>query len=108
MGLFGKKKRIETPAPDDRVYYSTPFGDTNDGQTKFFLLERDGIKFLPVFRDAKSLKEFYKIKNRAAYVILEGTLKSVIDTTRSIELMRNVNIVIEPLSAHPVEIKVAP
>ncbi|MGE2818246.1 SseB family protein [Mycobacterium heidelbergense] len=87
-----------------KVYYSTPFGDTKDGRQKLFLLERDGRQYFPVFRSVESLKEFYERMNRAAYMIIEGDIKSVMDTTRSIELMKNAAIVVEPLSEHPVEI----
>lgn len=31
---FKKKKPAETTAPDAKVYYSTPFGDTKDGKQK--------------------------------------------------------------------------
>jgi hypothetical protein len=50
VGLFKKKKQLETPPADSKVYYSTPFGDTKDGKQKPFLLERDGVWYLPVFR----------------------------------------------------------
>ena len=104
MGLF-KKKKQPVPTPSDaKVYYSTPFGDTKDGKQKLFLLERDGVRYLPVFRSVESMKEFYERRNRAAYMILEGDVQRVMDTNRSIELMKRVGIVIEPLSEHPVEI----
>lgn len=106
MRLFKKKKHLA----EGTVYYSTPFGDTKDGKQKPFLLGRNGIdvQFLPVFRSVESMKEFYERMNRAAYVILEGDIKCVMDTTRSIELMKNVGIVIEPLSEHPIEIMLDP
>ncbi|WP_096288106.1 hypothetical protein [Mycobacterium ahvazicum] len=100
MGLFRRKK---LPA-DAKVYYSTPFGDTKDGKQKPFLLERDGVWFMPVFRSVDAMKAFYDRTNRAGYLILEGDVKTVLETNRSIELMKNVGIVIEPLSEHPVEI----
>ena len=104
VGLFGKKKRSESAMPDAKIYYSTPFGETTDGQKRLFLLERDGIQYFPVFRDVESMKGFYRRMRRAAYIIIEGDLKRVIETTRSIELLKNARIVIEPLSEHPVEI----
>jgi hypothetical protein len=104
VGLFKKKKQPETAPADAKVYYSTPFGDTKDGKQKLFLLERDGVRYVPVFRSVESMKEFYERMNRAGYMILEGDVKSVMDTNRSIELMQRVAIVIEPLSDHPVEI----
>ena len=104
MGLFKKKKQPEPAPVDAKVYYSTPFGDTKDGQQKLFLLERDGVRYVPVFRSVESMKEFYDRMNRAAYMILEGDVRTVMDTNRSIELMQRAGIVIEPLSDHPVEI----
>lgn len=104
MGLF-KKTHPETTASDAKVYYSTPFGDTNDGEQKLFLLERAGVRYLPVFRSRDSMMQFFKRVNRAAYMILEGDIQSVMDINRSMEQMKTVGIVIEPLSEHPVAIK---
>ena len=103
MGIF-KRKRPEAVTPEDRVYYSTPYGDTNDGKQKLFLLERDGVRYMPVFRSVDSMKQFYALKNRAAYMILEGDIDGLMNTNRSIELLKAVGIVIEPMSEHPVEI----
>ena len=109
MRLFKKRKPSETDAAADaKVYYSTPFGDTTDGGQRLFLLEREGVRYLPVFRSVESMKVFYARKNRAAYMILEGDVEGVMATNRSIELMKNVGVVIEPLSEHPVEIKPDP
>ncbi len=102
MGLFRNKHHEE--APETNVYYSTPFGDTKDGGQKLFVLQRDGVSYFPVFRSLDSMKEFYEQANRAAYVVLHGSVASVMDTMRSIELMKSTRIVIEPLSAHPVEV----
>jgi hypothetical protein len=105
MGLFKKKKQPEPAAANDtKIYYSTPFGDTKDGKQKLFLLEREGVLYMPAFRTVESMKEFYERKNRAAYMILEGDVKRLMDTNRSIEQMKTVGIAIEPLSEHPVEI----
>lgn len=104
MGLFKRAKRVRASATDPKVYYSTPFGDTKDGQQKLFLLGRGDVQYLPVFRTVESMKEFFEQRNRAGYVVLEGDIQSVMDTTRSIEFMKNVGIVIEPMSEHPVEI----
>ncbi|BBZ15097.1 hypothetical protein [Mycobacterium branderi] len=104
MSLFKRNKQTEPAAGDTKVYYSTPFGDTKDGKQKLFLLGRDGMQFFPVFRSRESMIEFYERMNRAGYMILEGDIESVLETNRSIELMKNVGIVIEPLSEHPVEI----
>jgi aspartyl/asparaginyl-tRNA synthetase len=105
MGLFGKKKQSAEAADDDvAVYYSTPFGDTKDGKQKLFVLARDGVPFFPVFYTKESLTDSFERMNRAAYLIIEGNLKAVAESLRSIELMKNTGIVIEPFSEHPVEI----
>ncbi|WP_234784803.1 SseB family protein [Mycolicibacter heraklionensis] len=79
-------------------------GETTDGKPKTFLLERDGVQYFPVFRSAESMKEFYEQRNRAAYLVIEGDIKAVMDTISSIELMKDVRIVIDPMGEHPVEI----
>lgn len=99
-----REERPEAAAAETNVYYSTPFGDTNDGGQKLFLLERDGVRYMPVFRSVESMREFYEQMNRAAYMILQGDVATVMATTQSIELMKGVAIVIDPLSEHPVEI----
>lgn len=104
MPLFKKKTQPEPVDPDATVYYSTPFGDTRDGGQRLFLLERNGVRYMPVFRSVESMKAFYERTNRAAFMILEGDVKSLANTNRSIEQMKGIGIVIEPLSDHPVEI----
>lgn len=54
------------------------------------------------------MKEFYARMNRAAYMVLEGGVQDVLDTNRSIELMKDVGVVIEPLSEDPVVIMQSP
>jgi hypothetical protein len=107
VGLFGKKKQSAEAADDDdvAVYYSTPFGDTKDGKQKLFVLgSRTGVAFFPVFYSKESLTDCFERMNRAPYLIIEGNLKTVAETLRSIELMKNIGIVIEPFGEHPVEI----
>jgi hypothetical protein len=98
------KQQPEPVGPETKVYYSTPFGDTNDGKQKLFFLERDGVPYMPVFLSAESMKQFYERMDRAAFMILEGTVQSVMDMNRSMEQMKAVGIVVEPLSEHPVGI----
>lgn len=101
-------EQVESDIADTRVYYSTPFGDTKDGGQKLFLLQRDGVRYFPVFRSEESLKAFCEAMNRAAYMVLEGDLEGVMDTVRSIDLLKNAGIVIEPFGENPVEITPSP
>ncbi|OBG99042.1 hypothetical protein A5697_14725 [Mycobacterium sp. E3251] len=104
MGFFRKKSHSAQALSAEKVYYSTPFGNTKDGRQKAFLLGRGEMQFFPVFRSRESLIDFFEKMNRAGYMILEGDVQSVLETNRSIELMKDVAIVIEPLSENPVEI----
>lgn len=104
MGLFRRRSRVKPTLSDAKVYYSTPFGNTKDGKEKVFLLGRDGVQYFPVFRSRESLMAFYEKMNRDGYMILEGDVRSVAETIRSVELMKDVAIVVEPLSENPVEI----
>lgn len=108
MGLFRKNTRHDPDPADDHVYYSTPFGDTNDGKQKLFFLQREGVLLMPVFRSVESMKEFYRESNRAAFAVLQGDVASVRDLIRSIDVLKGAGIVIEPLSANPIEIPPAP
>lgn len=106
-GRFTPSSGSTAPVDNDdiwrlKVFYSTPLGDTKDGERKLFLLERTGVWYVPVFRTMDSMRASYEQMNRAAYMVLEGDVKSVMDTNRSIEPMRNVGIVIDPFGEHPV------
>ena len=46
--------------------------------------------------------------NRAAYMVIEGGVQDVLNTNRSIDLMKDVGVVIEPLSDDPVLIPANP
>lgn len=59
---------------------------------------------MPVFRSVETMKEFYTRMNRAGFMVLEGDVQSVLETNRSIELMKDVGVVVEPLSENPVVI----
>ncbi|MCV7281700.1 hypothetical protein H7J88_18895 [Mycolicibacterium flavescens] len=89
---------------DGKVYYSTPFGDTKDGRQQLFLLQRDGVQYVPAFRSVESMKAFYERMNRAAFVIIEGGVQTVLETNRTIDFLKNAGVVIEPLSEQPVVI----
>jgi hypothetical protein len=104
VGSIENDNQAEGAGGDVTVYYSTPFGDTKDGQRKLFMLARDGVPFYPVFYSRESLHEFFQRMNRAAYLIIEGNIQAVKDTMRSIEPLKNAGIVIEPFGEHPVEI----
>ncbi|WP_052530024.1 hypothetical protein [Mycobacteroides abscessus] len=51
MKLFRKKIRAIEAAPDSKVFYSTPFGDTKDGHKKVFIVDRGGVQYFRLFTD---------------------------------------------------------
>ena len=75
LKVFGKAK----------VFYSTPYGDHKDGNSRLFVLPAsDNTGYLPVFSSFERIKEFYENAGRCAYLIMEGTFLSFLETTSKI------------------------
>ena len=75
LGDFGKAE----------IFYSTPFGDHRDGGQRLFLLPApDNTGYHPVFSSRERLVEFYQNLGRVAFVIMDGTFSSVLETTKQI------------------------
>jgi hypothetical protein len=75
LKAFGKAK----------VFYSTPYGDHKDGNRHLFVLPApDNTGYLPVFSSLDRIKEFYENVGRCAYLIMEGTFLSFLETTNEI------------------------
>ncbi len=75
LKVFGKAK----------VFYSTPYGDHKDGNGRLFVLPAsDNTGYLPVFSSLERIKEFYENAGRCAYLIMEGTFLSFLETTSKI------------------------
>ncbi|MDL2324296.1 SseB family protein [Ruminococcaceae bacterium OttesenSCG-928-A16] len=67
------------------VYYSTPFGDHKDGDTRLFALPaQDKTGYLPVFTSSGRAIEFYEKAGRVGYLIMDGTFQSFLETTNNI------------------------
>lgn len=65
-----------------KVHYSTPFGDHVDGSQKLFLLQAsDETALLPVFTSLPHAKAWFENAGRDGFLIMEGTLESVLETT---------------------------
>lgn len=89
LKAFGKAK----------VFYSTPYGDHKDGSGRLFALPAsDNTGYLPVFSSLERIKEFYENAGRCAYVIIEGTFLSFLETTSKINTKAPVKMgaVIDP------------
>ena len=68
-----------------KIFYSTPYGDHKDGGCRPLVLP-DGEKsvFVPVFTSAERAKEFYENAGRVAYMIMEASFLSFLETTSAI------------------------
>ena len=101
--MFGKKKEVYNGAEilerydqgklsaDDfirefgkvQVYYSTAYGDFDDGRTGLFLLPGpNGTGYYPVFSSEKYMKEFFEKSKRSRYMILENTFSSFLSIVK--------------------------
>ena len=68
-----------------KVFYSTPFGDHKDGGSRLFILPaQDETAYLPVFSSAERAIEFYEKVGRRGYMIIEGTFRSFLETTKEV------------------------
>lgn len=68
-----------------KVFYSTPYGDHKDGKSRLFVLPApDNTGYLPVFSSLERIKEFYENAGRCAYLVMEGTFLSFLETTSKI------------------------
>ena len=66
-----------------KVFYSTPFGDHNDGSSRLFALPApDKTAYLPVFTSVARIKKFYNEAGRLGFMIMEGSFTSFLETTK--------------------------
>ena len=62
------------------VLYSTPFGDTKDGQHKLFLIPGPApTGYMPLFLNESEMKEYYERIGRGPYTILKGPFAEVLE-----------------------------
>ena len=68
-----------------KVFFSTPFGDHEDGGSRLFALpDQDETAYLPAFTSAERLMEFYEKAGRCGFMIIEDTFMSFLETTKKI------------------------
>ncbi|MBP7901665.1 MAG: SseB family protein [Spirochaetes bacterium] len=68
-----------------KVFYSTPFGDHNDGSSRLFALPApDNTAYLPVFTSVERIKKFYDEAGRLGFLIMEDSFTSFLETTKKI------------------------
>lgn len=82
------------------VYFSTPFGDDDQGNQKIFLCSSPGSKtaFFPVFLTEDHMRSFFNQKSRSGYMILSDTLQHFLSSLDANKMLRELAVVIEPLN----------
>ncbi len=67
------------------VYYSTPYGDDEEGNPKLFLVtDAGGQVYLPVFTTLEKAAAYHRQERRAAFMIMNDPCLKVLQTTIAI------------------------
>ena len=88
------------------VYYSTPFGEDRAGRTQLWVLSNreNDLQHYPAFTDKASCNRFLAAIGRQGFPIIEGDLRTLLDSLDSHEMLVSLGVVIDPQSDHPVAI----
>ena len=88
------------------VYYSTPFGEDRAGRTQLWVLSnRDNdLKHYPAFTSKAECNRFLAAIGRYGFPIIEGDLRTLLDSLDSHEALASLGVVIDPQSDNPIAI----
>ena len=88
------------------VYYSTPFGDDRLGRTQLWVLSnRDNdLRHYPAFTSKAECNRFLAAIGRYGFPIIEGDLRTLLDSLDSHEALTPLGVVIDPRSQDPIAI----
>ena len=88
------------------VYYSTPFGEDRAGRTQLWVLSnRDNdLKHYPAFTSKAECNRFLAAIGRYGFPIIEGDLRTLLDSLDSHEARASLGVVIDPQSDNPIAI----
>ena len=88
------------------IYYSTPFGDDRLGRTQLWVLSnRDNdLQHYPAFTSKAECNRFLAAIGRYGFPIIEGDLRTLLDSLDSHELLAPLGVVIDPQSSNPIAI----
>lgn len=87
------------------VYYSTPFGEDREGRTQLWVLSNreNPLKHYPAFTSKAECNRFLAgIGRQGGFVIIEGDLRSLLDSLDSHEALMPLGVVIDPHTEHPI------
>ena len=88
------------------VYYSTPFGDDRLGRTQLWVLSnRDNdLRHYPAFTSKAECNRFLASIGRYGFPIIEGDLRTLLDSLDSHEVLVPLGVVIDPHTETPIAI----
>ena len=88
------------------VYYSTPFGDDRAGRTRLWGLSNhdNDQKHYPAFTSKAECNRFLASIGRYGFPIIEGDLRTLLDSLDSHEALASLGVVIDPQSDNPIAI----
>ena len=88
------------------VYYSTPFGDDRLGRTQLWVLSnRDNdLQHYPAFTSKAACNRFLASIGRYGFPIIEGDLRTLLDSLDSHEALTPLGVVIDPHTENPIAI----
>ena len=88
------------------VYYSTPFGDDRLGRTQLWVLSnRDNdLRHYPAFTSKAECNRFLASIGRYGFPIIEGDLRTLLDSLDSHEALTPLGVVIDPHTENPIAI----
>lgn len=91
---------------DQILYYSTPFGEDEDGNSQFYVLSKSKTetKYFPAFLTKESCARFFDSLGRDGFMILEGRFGDFLAALDSGPVLAELGTVIEPFSAEAVDI----
>ena len=88
------------------VYYSTPFGEDRMGRTQLWVLSNhdNDLRHYPAFTSKAECNRFLAAIGRYGFPIIEGDLRTLLDSLDSHELLAPLGVVIDPQSSNPIAI----
>lgn len=88
------------------IYYSTPFGDDRLGRTQLWVLSNhdNDLRHYPAFTSKAECNRFLAAIGRYGFPIIEGDLRTLLDSLDSHELLAPLGVVIDPQSSNPIAI----
>ena len=88
------------------IYYSTPFGEDREGRTQLWVLSNhdNDLRHYPAFTSKAECNRFLAAIGRYGFPIIEGDLRTLLDSLDSHELLAPLGVVIDPQSSNPIAI----